>query len=172
MFRRRRDSGSITAGQQQCLKTTLFVLQRRKSNGGPRAVAIGVCARKFLRVRLRHFGSAVFPRRKSPKRSALQLTFWRVAKAVKDQGGASVPRSSSAGLSESADADHGCHGLPTGQPQITGIQNPMPQKIAHRDGSADGVKILRRIQGVRRKTSITLPRWYRPPLRRPARYHT
>ena len=38
----------------------------------------------------------------------------------------------------------------------------MSQEIAHRAGSADDVKILRRIQGVKRKTSITRPRWYRP----------
>ena len=47
------------------------------------------------------------------------------------------------------------------QPQLAHSE-PMSQEIAHRAGSADDVKILRRIQGVKRKTSITRPRWYRP----------
>ena len=68
LFWRRRDSGStsIAAGQQQCLKTTLFVLQRRKRIGRPRSVCyrlVRLCARKFLRVRLRHIGSPVFRER-------------------------------------------------------------------------------------------------------------
>jgi hypothetical protein len=50
-----------------------------------------------------------------------------------------------------------CHGLPIRQPQFAGIQDPMSQNIAQRAGSADDVKILKRIQGVRKKAIITLP---------------
>ena len=39
----------------------------------------------------------------------------------------------------------------------------MSQNSAQRAGSADDVKILKRIHGVRGKASITPPRCYRPP---------
>ena len=61
------------------------------------------------------------------------------------------------GLSETADADQARPWSANPAAAICRHSGPMSQNIAQRAGSADDVKILKRIQGVRKKAIITLP---------------